>query len=582
MARNDSIPAPIPQKPGRNEVRSPTPNIRDSVIVQSFPIRRATYQPPIRGTPHPNNPAALLVSESPIMGDDFKAWVERIYATRRSAQNAYNASVTYDKEDKDFPIFSRRYFIFQDDYVPATRLQPLKELVELQLVLGGTGFNDGNTGQLPLSFSGEFGTGAAGFAEIIDGVIVAVVLTDGGTGYTPVSLPTVFVVSEGSSGAEILPVVQPVDCVLVDEKFDNAPDEFGSIFYSVLLTYKRLPGPIVVSYEQDQEYQFPSTVSTQTVSASSITEAPAVVSGALTNVKGLDTVQSEVTTSAFGALIDTLFYTFPSTENIDFPKVLTDLILVWDLAAGNGDYTENGVCTLAVTPFSVSLAAEGQGQGSASVLGDLIPVFAPQPPANLPVIDYFFFLPNPVTLAQILTRASAIATILAGSAKTVSAWPVFSDKVETFILTGQKASASCRAVARCAVTAGSGGSSVSSSGQGGSLDLGASVKAITLPACIHGAITPTVLPSGTTTLTTNTASASASAILAPNALWTGASATPTPINASATGELTPATLAATPVPALPSSGLYLYKPDVAPYKAGYCTVRARIFDFSVL
>ena len=339
--------------------------------------------------------------------------------------------------------------------------------------------------------------------------------------------------------------------------------------------YEVLPGPFTMQgQDYDPLYGFLAEYTEGEV------KNGASIGTAMSDIEPENYIKSNLKTYTIPtAALNAFYLTFPSTENIDFPRVLTALNITWDTAVGTGSYEETGTGAAAGNPANLSLSAQGRGQGSASVLGDIAPVFAPQPPPNLPVLDYFFFLPNPVTLSAILTRASAIATIIAGSATTVNAWPVFSAQVHTFILVGQKVSVSCEAAARCSVSVGSGGASESTStGSGTNQDYGSTVRAITLPECIHGALSFT----GSTAAGTGSI-CSASAYLASGTNWPGAgSATPITNTAGAAGFVTPTSLSATPVAALPASGLYLYKPDVAPYKWGYSTVRARIFDFSVL
>jgi hypothetical protein len=187
-----------------------------------------------------------------------------------------------------------------------------------------------------------------------------------------------------------------------------------------------------------------------------------------------------------------------------------------------------------------------------------------------------------VTLSAILTRASAIATALAGTTTTVNDWPIFAPQVHSFFVASSKVSVSCEAVARCSISfnlSGGGSESYSTStGNGTNEDFGPNVKVVTLPESIHG-------PLGFTgaTAVSQESSASAMAYLASGTNWPGAgSNSPTTLTTPASGFVTPTSVGPTPVPALPTSGLYLYKPDVAVYKWGYSTVRARIFDFSVI
>jgi len=353
-------------------------------------------------------------------------------------------------------------------------------------------------------------------------------------------------------------------------------------YVEVYRKYEVLPGPFSLQGQQyDPEYGFLAEYTEGEV------KNGAAIGTAVSDVEPINYIKSNLKTYTVPtAALNSFYLTFPGTENIEFPKVLMRIDLTWDLATGSGTYSESGNGFAEGVSGSVSLVAQGRGQGSASVLGDIAPIFAPQPQPNLPVLDYFFFLPNPVTLSAILARASAIATALAGSATTVNAWPVFQPQVHTFIIVGQKVSVSCEAVARCSMSFNTGGTSGDasfseawSSGSGTNEDFGSTVRAITLPECIHGALTVSGLTS-----VAQASSAQATAYLSPEgSYWHGAgSDSPITLSTAAVGAIFPASLPATPTPALPASGLYLYKPDVTTYKWGYSTVRARIFDFAVI
>lgn len=281
------------------------------------------------------------------------------------------------------------------------------------------------------------------------------------------------------------------------------------------------------------------------------------------------------------AQLDAIVLTFPAKTNIEFPRVLAQMLATWSLNTGTGAYSESGTGAFAGASASLSLSAQGRGQGSASALGDITPIFAPKP-TYLPVLDYFFFLPNPVTLSAILTRATAIATALAGTATVVNDWPIFAPQVHSFFVLSSKVSVSCEQAARCNTSyslVGGGSAAISSSfGTGTNEDFGPNVKVITFPECIHAAM-------GFTgpTMVQQPSSASALAYLAPGTNWTGAGTdVPTTLATAANGSITPTFIGPTPVPGLPNSGLYLYQPDVAVYKWGYSTVRARVFDFSII
>lgn len=583
MPRNEwKLLAPA-RKYGTGEFRSPTPNITDAVIVEEIPIRTSGYTPLVRGTPHPKVSQAIFVHDSPIIRDDQLVAVQRFYCTTRSAQDTYNGDITFDKGNAAYPIFKRVYFEPRSQAPPFNNPPAkgtiLASLVGMSLTAGGTGYIGGGSGQIDLVFTGGTGSGASGVAEIIHGMAVAVCLTDGGS-YT--AAPSVAIdATLGGSGGAVSVQLQDQTCLLFDEVYEAAENEFADLFYRVTRSYKKLPGPLLTGYEQSPEYLIASTDTEQEVLAAS-TSLPSETLGSIVDISPIDSLRSLAKTKTVSSQIGTFYLTFPAKRDLSLPRVLAQLLITWSVGTGTGTYEEDGTGGTVGTSGALSLNAEGTGQGSASCLGDITPIFAAHPSENLPFLDYFFFLPNPVTLSSILTRASAIASALAGSSITVNDWLIFAPQEHSFFLASNKISVSARATARESMsfnTSGGGSASAAwSTGNGTSEDLGPNVKVITIQECIHAALAF----SGPTSVS-QPSSASAKAYLPPGTNWHGSgSATPTTIATAATGYVTPKFLGQTPVPGLPISGLYLYKPDVAVYNSGYSMVRAPIFDFSVI
>lgn len=589
MPRNEWKLAAPGQKYGTAEVRSPSPNILDAVIIERIPIR--DYTQVCRGMPHPKVASAILVHESPVITDGFVSAIERFYCTLRSGQDTYNGDVTFDKGNKDFPIFKRTYFEPQSGYygggdgAPIAKGAILSSLVFIQLTAGGSGYlPDGQGGfgsaQLPLVFSGGTGSGATGVAEILQGVVLAVCLTNGGS-YTVA--PSVAVDSSGGgSGAAVSVSLQEQTAVLFDEVFVKAQNEFADIFNQVTRSYKILPGPLLTSYDQDPEYGFASTQTEQEVTAAS-QSLPTPATGNTKTITAMDSLRSILKNDDFSSQIDAYYEVQPCMGEIDLPKILAGITITWDVALGTGQYNEkaNGIAEEAGSSTSLALNTQGKGQGSASVLADVTPLWVPHPTGRVPFVDYLFFLPSPVTQTAIINRCTAIATAIAGSATTVDALPLFQTIEHTLFISGQKVSLSSEATAKCAISVSTGGQGVSlsestSSGSGENTDKGSNVKSVTLPACING----TLAFNGPTTISA-TANSKASAVITPGINWPGASAMDSHA-AAVTGGVIPDSLTETPVTAWPASGLIVYDYQTKTFKKNYTMIVSRIFNFGLL
>ena len=154
-------------------------------------------------------------------------------------------------------------------------------------------------------------------------------------------------------------------------------------YVEVYRKYEVLPGPFSLQGQQyDPEFGFLAEYTEGEV------KNGAAIGTAVSDVEPINYIKSNLKTYTVPtAALNAFYLTFPGTENIEFPKVLMRVDLTWDLATGSGTYSESGNGLAEGVSGSVSLVAQGRGQGSASVLGDIAPIFAPQPQPNLPVLD---------------------------------------------------------------------------------------------------------------------------------------------------------------------------------------------------
>lgn len=255
--RNESRRQPPFERWGTPGTQYPTPNPYDVVITEEVTNRAQVFEPVLFGTPHPTLTTALLCFQGQVKSNNHDKAPIRVYANPRLAQEPYNL-VNKDDEanDSSYPKFVRSYLLPRG-YTGATKGQPLSALIGLTLVSGGTGYgtllSTPGYGKLALAFSGGAGTGAAGFAEVAAGIIVAVVLTNTGSGYT--SAPTVSVTDPGSgeSGASITALVQLQSALLVDEIEEPAEDPFAGYFVRVTRIWERYPGVTLTGKTQASE-----------------------------------------------------------------------------------------------------------------------------------------------------------------------------------------------------------------------------------------------------------------------------------------------------------------------------------------
>lgn len=252
----------------------------------------------------------------------------------------------------------------------------------------------------------------------------------------------------------------------------------------------------------------------------------------------------------------------------DLPDVLQSIAVVWDEDSSDGDYTETGDGASGGESAALSLSINGSGQGSASVIPAIAPVIKSYFGRRVPAIQYLFFLPFPVTIAQVLARLTDELSA------TVLAWPQFAPKSHIITLTGGAVSITAKAAAQCQVSFNPDNATVTTSeGEGYGVAIDRILKQEIIRPTIHGEITiSTATASQDITVT-------ASANTGTGTNFPGASASITK-EGSAAGSITPTTLAATSPDAVPSSGLYLHDIQIGSYTEGFAKILAEVVDFA--
>lgn len=263
---------------------------------------------------------------------------------------------------------------------------------------------------------------------------------------------------------------------------------------------------------------------------------------------------------------------FVETGAIDLPDTLTTPTTVYETNSGSGASSETATGASVGTNPNLSLAISASAQSSASIIPDLQILVKPNSRSVKPVLKVLFYSAEGDTMADILTRLTAIV------GTTVQAWPDFdgSKMPIAFTLKGQQASIAAGATVKQSISAGDTDTYIKSTGTSNSASVGNSVKTIDVPPTIHPAMTISSASAS------DTIDATAEAIMDSAANWPGLSASETS-NATVAASVTPSIVGATTITAIPSTGLYLYKlsGELSPY-AGYNTQYAVIFNFADL
>lgn len=226
----------------------PDPDYRDVIVVERLSRKQSDYQVQASGTAYPWDgkagtnpfPNHMLVDEKE---DSDGEHVLRYYAYDRaeSSQQTYNAAtITYEADSVDHPIFTRDYFIRRGAYSPTTRLTTISGLITAKMTAVGSGYVPGMT---TASLSG--GTGSGGTVQVFvnpAGQVIDIEIVSAGN-YT--GAPAVTINGVGA-GATATVSIQPQSAVLVTEEQHRLQDEtLDALYVMVRRVHMTLPGPWV-------------------------------------------------------------------------------------------------------------------------------------------------------------------------------------------------------------------------------------------------------------------------------------------------------------------------------------------------
>jgi hypothetical protein len=260
---------------------------------------------------------------------------------------------------------------------------------------------------------------------------------------------------------------------------------------------------------------------------------------------------------------------FPSRSSLTLPPVLKEVKLEWDITEEEGRFNGRGSGTGTGNTWSWSAQARGEARAVAAVMPgwvvDMEEVWA----SGVPTTSHIFFLPYPVTEADILAKLN------------VSRWPVFRPESHVLVAFGKKITASRESSSSNSRSQGDGTSSSTSSGDGNSFGSASTAVTLRIPPCLHGAIQ---------IKEEKKAQANASARVSVGeyiGIDGGGNVTTSPAieaNAVATAKAevkVDYTLQATQPKDIPRTGRYLIDSRVEPYQYGFARCYAEVLDANI-
>lgn len=162
--------------------------VLDELLIERFEFNKASWVKLPEGTPHENTrdfPNHKLLKES---YDGQYGIVTRYWCNGYRNEDQYNYDINYSAESNSHPIFSRRYLVRRDQYVPLAKGSTFTGVYLIEVTDEGSGYDPNSPPTVTISGGG--GANAAAKAIVSnDGKVQWVYLTNEGSGYT--STPTV-------------------------------------------------------------------------------------------------------------------------------------------------------------------------------------------------------------------------------------------------------------------------------------------------------------------------------------------------------------------------------------------------------
>jgi hypothetical protein len=271
-------------------------------------------------------------------------------------------------------------------------------------------------------------------------------------------------------------------------------------------------------------------------------------------------IKEEEPTSALSSYM----VSFPVQVDLRLPDVLKSISVQWAEDIAEGDYNSDWSGYSSGTSYSLSGSESASTESSASIRPELIIDIERPWGADISATAYYFFLKGSgggVSESQILNKLGA------------KRWPVFKPVSHTIVLTGGSASVQAK-VNWNASSSWSPSTQTQDqlAGNGTSFSLGSSINAVTIPPTIHGALTIDGAELKEKKVTAQARSSTGATTNFPNITVQDKA------EHTLKADVNPKSLPATTPTQIPTTGKYVVKSEVSPYKWGWFRCSAVVVD----
>lgn len=205
-------------------------SVIDELLIEFVEPNATGYVKLAEGAPHPNTrdfPNHRLLREEQVeYGTNRRLWCNGY-----RNEDQYNYSIGFSGESNSHPIFTRRYLVRRDTYVPYATVTKESQFTGIYLIRvtnSGAGYDPDNPPTI--TFSGGGGSGASARAIVSsDGTLQWIYLTSEGLGYT--SEPTVNISGGGGGAATAflnlpIKIISSIDVDTSGSSYETPPTIF--------------------------------------------------------------------------------------------------------------------------------------------------------------------------------------------------------------------------------------------------------------------------------------------------------------------------------------------------------------------
>lgn len=298
----------------------------------------------------------ISITSDKIRGGDTGEW--GVIKVERSVVNEGDAV------DEGFPVLKSTITPFGNGKgAKVTARMDLGDfIVSAGVDSGGSGYVTAPT----VGFTGGGGSGAAGTARILAGVVVGITITSKGSGYT--STPTIALT--GGSGAGATATAYRGIAIVTEQDYDKGRD-----LHFTRLRYLAPSGTTINSPKRD--------------------------------VKALDIWRDEVVESGGNiTVLDSFLWSMAGTTNIDMPDRLVGVQTFAESASGGGHSSASAQSSSTGGSVFASAQAAGQSSGAASV--EVAPQIRQFYGSEIPCMFHHVYMPQGSSYEDVRTHLNAL------------------------------------------------------------------------------------------------------------------------------------------------------------------------------